>query len=72
MRPVTVGGHGISGHEWLSKNGKITFIALEGLAPNPGSLAAIETDTGHVLYDAPYPTRLLRPHGVFYERQVLR
>jgi DNA-binding beta-propeller fold protein YncE len=68
VRPVKVDAHGISGHEWLSRNGKVTFIALE----SPGSLAAIDTETGAVLYDARYPTGLTRPHGVFYERQVLR
>ena len=30
VRPVTVAGHGISGHEWLSANGKFTFVAMEG------------------------------------------
>jgi DNA-binding beta-propeller fold protein YncE len=68
VRPVKVDGHGISGHEWLSRDGKVTFIALE----SPGSLAAIDTETGAVLYDAPYPTGLTRPHGVFFEPRRLR
>ena len=68
VRPVKVDAHGISGHEWLSKSGKVTFIALE----SPGSLAAIDTETGTVLYDSPYPTKLLRPHGVFFESRRLR
>jgi DNA-binding beta-propeller fold protein YncE len=68
VRQVKIDTHGISGHEWLSRSGRITFIALE----SPGSLAAIDTETGDVLYDAPYPTGLLRPHGVFYEPKRLR
>jgi DNA-binding beta-propeller fold protein YncE len=68
VRPVTVPGHGISGHEWLSANGKYTFIALE----SPGSLAVIDNETGETLRDTPYPTGLPRPHGVFYEPRVLR
>jgi len=68
VRKLTVAGHGISGHEWLSANGKFTFVALE----SPGSLAIVDTATGEVLRDTPYPTGLPRPHGVFYEPQVLR
>jgi DNA-binding beta-propeller fold protein YncE len=68
VRKVTVAGHGISGHEWLSANGKFAFVALE----SPGSVATVDTETGEVLRDTPYPTGLLRPHGVFYEPRVLR
>jgi DNA-binding beta-propeller fold protein YncE len=68
VRKVTAAGHGISGHQWLSANGKFTFVALE----SPGSLAVVETETGDVLRDTPYPTGLPRPHGVFYEPRVLR
>ena len=68
VRKVTIAGHGISGHEWLSANGKLTYIALE----SPGSLAIVDTETGEVLRDTPYPNGLLRPHGVFYEPQELR
>jgi len=68
VRKSTVAAHGISGHEWLSANGKFTFVALE----SPGSLALVDTETGEVLRDTPYPTGLLRPHGVFYEPRVLR
>lgn len=68
VRKVTVATHGISGHEWLSANGKFAFVALE----SPGSLATIDVETGLVLRDTPYPTRLPRPHGVFYEPRELR
>lgn len=68
VRKLTVAGHGISGHEWLSANGKYTFVAME----SPGSLVTVDTETGEVLRDTPYPTGLLRPHGVFYEPRVLR
>lgn len=68
VRNLTIAGHGISGHEWLSANGKFTFVALEA----PGALAVVDTETGEVLRDTPYPTGLLRPHGVFYEPRVLR
>lgn len=68
VRSVTVAAHGISGHEWLSSNGKLVFVALE----SPGSLATIDVETGELLRDSPYPTRLTRPHGVFYEPRELR
>ena len=68
VRKVLAMGHGISGHEWLSPNGKLTFVALEA----PGSLAIIDNATGAVLRDTPYPTGLLRPHGVFYDPRGLR
>lgn len=68
VRKVTVGAHGISGHEWLSADGTLTYVAME----SPGSLAIVDTETGDVLRDTPYPTGLLRPHGVFYEPRELR
>jgi DNA-binding beta-propeller fold protein YncE len=68
VQRVTVPGHGISGHEWLSANGRYTFIALE----SPGSLAVIDNESGEVLRDTQYPTGLPRPHGVFHEPRVLR
>lgn len=63
---VTVAGHGISGHQALSANGKFTFIAME----SPGSLAVIDNATRTVVADYPYPTGGLRPHGVFYEART--
>jgi YVTN family beta-propeller protein len=68
VQPVTIPGHGISGHQWLSANSRFTFIALE----SPGSLAVIDNETRTLVRDHPYPTGLPRPHGVFYEPQVLR
>jgi DNA-binding beta-propeller fold protein YncE len=50
-----------TGHQWLSQNGKYTFIALEG----PGSVALVNNQTGTVEADYPYPGSG-KPHGVFY------
>ncbi len=74
VRFVTFPGFGISGHEWLSANGKFTFIALEALAPVAtahGAIAVVDNDSGEVLDTWTYPGGL-QPHGVFYEPQVLR
>ena len=55
----------ITGHHWLSQNGRYSFVAVE----NPGSLAVVDNHTGLVVttYTYPGPTTANRPHGVFYE-----
>ena len=72
-RFVTFPGFGISGHEWLSANGKYTFVALENTSRrstrerSPSST----TTSGQILDNWTYPGGPW-PHGVFYEPQVLR
>lgn len=54
----------ITGHQWLSSDGRVTFIALEG---TPGKIAVVDNWTLEVItYD--YPNKLTRPHGVFFEQ----
>jgi YVTN family beta-propeller protein len=68
------GPHTTTGHQWLSANGRYTFIGVE----SPGGIVvvdnrvAVEDDPSQarVAY-YPYPRGGLRPHGVFYEPQVL-
>ena len=72
VRPVTFQGYGISGHQWLSENGKYTFIALESLTTDrPGAIGVVDNDTAQVVETWTYP-RGPWPHGVFYEPRVLR
>ena len=72
VRYVTFPGYGISGHEWLSANGKFTFIALESLdLTKSGAIGVVDNDSGQILNIWPYPGGPW-PHGVFYEPQVLR
>jgi DNA-binding beta-propeller fold protein YncE len=72
VRWVNFPGYGISGHEWLSANGKYTFIALESLnVVQPGAIAVVENRSGEILDLWPYPGGPW-PHGVFYEPEVLR
>jgi hypothetical protein len=67
VRFVSFPGYGISGHEWLSANGKYTFIALESLVTTkPGAIAVVDNDSGEILDTWPYPGGPW-PHGVFYE-----
>jgi DNA-binding beta-propeller fold protein YncE len=72
VRFVNFPGYSISGHEWLSANGKYTFIALESSSTtSPGAIGVVDNRTGEVLDTWPYPGGPW-PHGVFYEPQELR
>jgi DNA-binding beta-propeller fold protein YncE len=72
VRFVTFADYGISGHEWLSANGRYTFIALESMdVAKPGAIAVVHNDTGEILDIWPYPGGPW-PHGVFYEPGQLR
>jgi YVTN family beta-propeller protein len=67
VRWVDFPGYGISGHEWLSANGKRTYIALESLdTTKPGAIAVVRNRTGELLQTWVYPGGP-QPHGVFYE-----
>jgi DNA-binding beta-propeller fold protein YncE len=72
VRFITFPGYGISGHEWLSANGKYIFVALESTSVGqPGAIAVVATDSGAILDTWTYPGGPW-PHGVFYEPQALR
>jgi DNA-binding beta-propeller fold protein YncE len=72
VRFVTFPGFSISGHEWLSANGRYTFIALEAASTSsPGAIGVVDNRTGDVLDTWTYPGGPW-PHGVFYEPEVLR
>jgi DNA-binding beta-propeller fold protein YncE len=61
---VTIPGHTLAGHHWLSANGKYSFVAVE----NAGAVTVVDNETGAVLADYPYPNPPggTRAHGVFY------
>ena len=72
VRFVSFPDFSISGHEWLSANGRYTFIALEGPSTSsPGAIGVVDNRTGEVLDTWTYPGGPW-PHGVFYEPEVLR
>ena len=52
-----------TGHQWLSRNGRFTFIALE----SPGQIAVVDNRSRLVVTTYPYPNGMTRPHGVFFE-----
>jgi YVTN family beta-propeller protein len=55
-----------TGHQWLSRNGAITFMALEG---TPGKVAVLDNRTRTLITTYVYPNGRTRPHGVYYEPQ---
>jgi len=60
----------ITGHHWLSSNGRYSFVAVE----NPGGVAVIDNRTGETAatYNYPGASASNRPHGVFYEPAPLK
>lgn len=66
---VNIPNHTTTGHHWLSRNGKFSFVAVEG----PAGLVVVNNDTGAVVADYAYPNPPggTRPHGVFYIERVL-
>jgi DNA-binding beta-propeller fold protein YncE len=66
-RYVEIPAHTTTGHQWLSANGKYTFMAVE----SPGAVAVIDNEARIVVDTYPYPGGP-RPHGVFYVPEKLR
>jgi len=59
-----------TGHQWLSRNGRFTYIAIERNATPPGQTGAIgvvDNRLRSVVAVYPYPNGRLQPHGVFFE-----
>jgi len=54
-----------TGHQWLSSNGHLTYIALE----NPGRIGVVDNLTRTLVTSYPYPNGLTQPHGVFFEQR---
>ena len=66
-RYVEMPAHTTTGHQWLSANGRFTFMAVE----SPGAVAVIDNAAGAVVGEYPYPGGGTRPHGVFHEPKVM-
>lgn len=60
---VPIGVGSITGHQWISKNGRYTFVAVEN-APN-GHVAVVDNRSRTVVATYPYPAGG-RPHGVYF------
>jgi DNA-binding beta-propeller fold protein YncE len=63
-----------TGHQWLTRDSRFTFIALEGFAgppPTSGQIAVVDNRERELVDTYPYPNGKRLPHGVFYTpRQV--
>lgn len=55
-----------TGHQWLSRNGRFTFIALE----SPGQIGVVDNHLHQLVTTYPYPNGLTKPHGVFFDPAV--
>jgi DNA-binding beta-propeller fold protein YncE len=58
-----------TGHQWLSRNGRFTYMALEGSPgppPTSGQIAVVDNRSRELVTAYPYPNGKTRPHGVFY------
>ena len=64
-----------TGHQWLSRNGDTTYIALEGRAATAtapavaGRVAVVDNRARALVTTYLYPNGRIRPHGVFFEPQ---
>jgi DNA-binding beta-propeller fold protein YncE len=64
----------ITGHQWLSSNGRFTYIALEGRLATatssgiPGMVAVVDNRQPALVTTYVYPNQNIRPHGVFFEQ----
>lgn len=69
LRSVWIAGATTTGHQWLSSDGRRTFVAIEsaGSSPPPG-VAVIDNHRAKVVATWAYPGGG-RPHGVYFERR---
>jgi DNA-binding beta-propeller fold protein YncE len=64
----------ITGHQWLSSDGGVTYIALVGRAATatdaavPGHVAVVDNRLRALITTYPFPNGRIRPHGVFFEQ----
>jgi YVTN family beta-propeller protein len=64
VQPVAIPGHTTTGHHWLSRTGRFSFVAVE----SPAGYVVVDNRTGAVVADHPYPNPPggNRAHGVFF------
>ena len=64
VRLVDIPGHTTSGHHWLSRTGRYSYVAVE----SPAGVALVDNKSGAVVADYPYPNPPggNRAHGVFF------
>jgi YVTN family beta-propeller protein len=61
---VNIPGHTTTGHHWLSRDGRLSFVAVE----SPAGVAVVDNRSGRVVADHRYPDPPggSRAHGVFF------
>jgi YVTN family beta-propeller protein len=70
--PVLIEGATTTGHQWLSPDGRYTYVAIEAAAgaPLPPGVAVIDNRRAAVVATWAYPGGG-RPHGVYFEPTAL-
>ena len=72
VRHVTFQGFGISGHQWLRRTGATRSSRSRARSTiRPGAIGQVDNRSGAVVKTWEYPYGPL-PHGVFFDRKVLR
>jgi YVTN family beta-propeller protein len=68
VRLVSIPGHTTTGHHWLSRTGRVSYVAVE----SPAGVAVVDNRSGAVVGDYPYPNPPggNRAHGVFFAPSV--
>jgi hypothetical protein len=63
VRIVDIPGHMTTGHHWLSRSGRFSFVAVE----TPAGVAVVDNGSGEVVAEHVYPNPPggSRAHGVF-------
>jgi len=64
VRLVSIPGHTTTGHHWLSRTGRYSYVAVE----SPAAVAVVDNKSGAVVaeYAYPNPPGGARAHGVFF------
>jgi hypothetical protein len=68
VTPVFIHGATTTGHQWLSPDGRYTYVAIESAPglPLPPGVAVIDNRGAEVVATWAYPGGG-RPHGVYFE-----
>ena len=68
VRIVDIPGHMTTGHHWLSRHGRFSFVAVE----SPAGVAVVDNRSGEVVADHLYPNPPggSRAHGVFADART--
>ena len=68
VTPMTISGATTTGHNAISKNGRFSYVVIEGATPG---VALVDNKKHEVIATYAYPGGG-RPHGIVYDRKLVR